>query len=107
MRFQNWVRDALKTTFDLHDDDIKCAVMGESGEDIRLSSAARRLAPISIECKNVEALNIWKAWAQAKENAGPYQPVVFFKRNHHEPLVAIDAEWFLELLKDAKYDETY
>ena len=80
--------------------------MGESGEDIRLSAAARRLAPISIECKNVEALNIWKAWGQAVENAGPYQPVVFFKRNHQKPLVAIDAEWFLELLKAAKYDET-
>jgi hypothetical protein len=61
------------------------------------------VAPISIECKNVEALNIWKAYAQAVENAKHHHPVLFFKRNRQTPLVCIDAEWFLELLRNSDY----
>ena len=44
--------------------------MGESGEDIKLSPAARKLIPYSFECKNQEKLNIWEALSQAEENAG-------------------------------------
>ena len=52
-KLQDFVRDTLLTCFDsLEEDDIKSAIMGESGEDIKLSPAARRAIPYSFECKN-------------------------------------------------------
>ena len=51
----------------LSQDDISCAIMGESGVDIKLSPKARKLIPYSIECKNKETdeiikLNYWEMW---------------------------------------------
>ena len=40
--------------------------MGDSGEDILLSPAARKLFPFSVECKNQEKLNIWSSLEQAE-----------------------------------------
>ena len=52
-RLQNQVRDQLLENFkQLEPDDIKSTTMGESGEDIQLSPAARKLIPYAIECKN-------------------------------------------------------
>ena len=49
-RLQNSVRDILLETFtQLEEDDIKSTTMGESGEDIQLSPAARKLIPYAIE----------------------------------------------------------
>ena len=57
-RLQNSVRDILLETFtQLEEDDIKSTTMGESGEDIQLSPAARKLIPYAIECKNQEKIN--------------------------------------------------
>ena len=60
-RLQNSVRDILLETFkeQLEPDDIKSTTMGESGEDIQLSPAARKLIPYAFECKNHEKLNIF------------------------------------------------
>ena len=72
-RLQNSFRDLLLETFtQLEPDDIRSAIMGESGEDIKLSPAARKIIPYSIECKNQEAINIWKAYEQAQENSSNY-----------------------------------
>ena len=49
---QQEVRDKLLKTFpDLEPDDIKSTVMGDSGEDIQLSPAARKIIPLTIEVK--------------------------------------------------------
>ena len=97
-RLQNTVRDVLLETFDtLEPDDIKSAIMGDSGEDIQLSPAARKLIPYSIECKNQESVSIWKAYEQAEENSGDYEPIVVLKRNKTKPLVLIDADYFVKL----------
>ena len=37
-KLQDWVRDALYERFEFTKDDIRCALMGESGEDIKLTS---------------------------------------------------------------------
>jgi hypothetical protein len=74
--------------------------MGESGEDILLSPAARRVFPYSIECKNVERLNIWDAIEQCKGNAKGHTPLVVFKRNGHEPYAAIPFSHFISLVKE-------
>jgi len=86
--------------FNIHEDDIKTAVMGESGEDIKMARAAREKVPFSIECKNVEKLNVWAAYEQAKENSGKYEPLLVMKKNRKKPLVVMDADAFIELLKN-------
>ena len=100
-RLQNSFRDLLLETFtQLEPDDIRSAIMGESGEDIKLSPAARKLIPYSFECKNQEKLNIWDALSQSEENAGDYDPVVIFKRNRSETYAIITVKTFIELINE-------
>ena len=99
-RLQNTVRDVLLETFDtLEPDDIKSAIMGDSGEDIQLSPAARKLIPYSIECKNQEKLNIWSALEQAEGNKGVSKPVLIFKRNRSKTYAVLELEDFIDLIK--------
>ncbi len=84
---------------DLTSDDVIVTSSGQTGEDLILSAKARGYLPISIECKNVEALNIWKALSQAETNSKDWQPVVMFKRNKSKLYAAIDAAELLALLK--------
>lgn len=84
---------------DLTEDDVIVASSGQTGEDLILSAKARGYLPISIECKNVEALNIWKSLAQAESNSKDWQPVLMFRRNHSKLYAAIDAAELLALLK--------
>ena len=49
---QQEVRNKLLETFpEFEPDDIKSTTMGDSGEDIQLSPAARKAMPITIEVK--------------------------------------------------------
>ncbi len=102
--FQNWIRAKLMEELDIHEDDIKTAVMGESGEDIKMARAAREKFPFSIEAKNVEKLNVWAAYEQACENSGKYEPLLIMKKNRKKPLVVLDAEAFIALIKDKDCD---
>ena len=100
-RLQNKVRDLLLETFsDLEPDDIRSAIMGETGEDIKLSPAARRLIPYSFECKNQEKINIWDSLQQAEENCGDYDPVLIFKRNRSKTYAVVNVEKFIELINE-------
>lgn len=79
-------------------EDVKPAVMGESGADIKLSASAKEVFPFSLECKNQERLNIWQALEQAEGNSGfNLYPAVIFKRNHSEIYIAMEFEDFLEI----------
>ena len=100
-RLQNKVRDVLLEHFSekLEPDDIRTAIMGETGEDIKLSPAARRLIPYSFECKNQEKLSIWSSLEQAAENSGDYPPVLIFKRNRSKTYVVIELEEFIKFIK--------
>ena len=101
-RLQNKIRDVLLEHFSdkLEPDDIRTAIMGETGEDIKLSPAARRLIPYSFECKNQEKLNIWSSLEQADENSGDYPPVLIFKRNRSKTYVTVELEEFMKLIDD-------
>ena len=100
-RLQNQVRDLILEKFQqLEEDDVRSTTMGDSGEDILLSPAARKLFPFSVECKNQEKVNVWEAYAQASSNCKGYEPLVVIKRNRHKPLVLMDAEEFVKLLND-------
>ena len=98
-RLQQWVVKQLIETFDIHPEDIKSCSMGAGGEDVVMARAAREKFPHSVECKNVEKLNVWDAYDQAKANAGNYEPIVIMKKNGKKPLVIIDAEYFINLNK--------
>ena len=96
-RLQQWVVQQLIETFDIHPEDIKSCSMGAGGEDVQMARSAREKFPYSVECKNVEKLNVWDACDQAKANAGDYEPMVIMKKNGKKPLVVIDAEHFIRL----------
>ena len=96
-RLQNKVRDLILEKFNqLEPDDVRSVTMGESGEDILLSPAARKLFPFSTECKNQEKLNIWSSLEQAETNSGKHIPIVIFKRNRSKTYVALEFEKLLE-----------
>ena len=100
-RLQNNVRDILLETFkeQLEEDDVKSTTMGESGEDIQLSPAARQLIPYAFECKNQEKLNIWSALEQAEANGEKGTPVLVFKRNRSKTYAVIEFKEFVDLIK--------
>ena len=100
-RLQNTIRDLILEKFDsLEKDDVRAITMGDSGEDILLSPAARRLFPFSVECKNQEKLNIWSALEQAEENSGDHVPLVIFKRNRTKTYAVLEFDKLLELLNE-------
>ena len=99
-RLQQWFRDKLIETLEVPADDVRSTAMGQSGEDILLSYQARQKFPFSVECKNQEKLNLWAAWEQANSNKGIYHPLVVVKRNGTTPLVVLEADTFMELVKN-------
>ena len=99
-RLQQQFMQLLVEKLDIDSEDIESRSMGAGGEDLIMSKAARNKFPFSIECKNQERMNIWSAWEQANGNKGIYQPLVVIKKNGVPPLVVLDAENFLDMIKD-------
>jgi len=83
---------------ELEDDDIIVTSSGTTGEDLMLSPHARSYLPFTVECKNVEKLNIWQAYAQACTHSKDYVPLVVFKRNHSKLLCTLEFEELLKLI---------
>lgn len=102
-RLQNKVRDIILEKFDkLEPDDVRSITMGDAGEDILLSPAARRLFPFSVECKAQESLSIWSALQQAESNAGKHIPLLVFKRNRSKTYAVLEFDKLLELLDESE-----
>ena len=101
-KLQKWFRQRLIDTFNLHHDDVESRSMGAAGEDIMLSSRARGMFPYSVECKNQETLNVWKAFEQAEYNSGVYHPLLIIKKIRKEPLAVVEANHFIELIDNSK-----
>ena len=68
-RLQQWMRELLIEELDVHPEDIESRSMGAGGEDLIMARAARHKFPYSIECKNQESVNVWKAYEQAQVNS--------------------------------------
>ena len=103
-RLQQQFMQLLIEKLDIDPEDIESRSMGAHGEDLIMSKAARNKFPYSIECKNQERMNIWSAWHQANENKGLYEPLVVIKKNGVRPLVVLDAENFLDMIKEFNND---
>ena len=95
-KLQQWVRDQIIEQLEVHPEDIESRSMGAGGEDLIMARAARQKFPFSVECKNVEKLNVYEAYAQAEANSGDHEPILFMKKNRKKPLVVVDAEWFVK-----------
>ena len=96
-RYQQQIRDDILETFNLEPDHVRSTSMGASDEDLLFSPTARKILPISVECKNQESLSVWKAFKQAQSNARKYWPVLFFKRNRSPSFAMIETEYFMLL----------
>ena len=104
-RLQQQFMQLLIEKLDIHPEDIESRAMGSGGEDLIMARAARAKFPYSIECKNQEKLNIWAAWEQANGNKGLYEPLVVIKKNGVRPLVVLDAENFLDMIRNFNDDK--
>jgi hypothetical protein len=100
-RLQQWAMNQILDRFTgLSDDDVTSRSMGCGGEDVLLSPKARAKFPFSIECKNTERLNLYKAYDQCIDNSKElHEPLLIVKKNHHKPLAIIDAEYFIKHFK--------
>ena len=98
-KLQQWVRDQIIEQLEVHPEDIESRSMGAGGEDLIMARAARERFPFSVECKNVEQLNVWEAYEQAKSNSKDHEPIVVMKKNQKKPLVVVDADFFISLFK--------
>lgn len=99
-KLQQWFANLLVERLGADEEDIESRPMGSQGEDIIMGKQTRQIFPYSVECKNQEAVNVWKAYEQATENCKGYEPLVVIKRNRTKPLVLVDAEYFVELHKN-------
>lgn len=97
----------LKYFPELEQDDVLVTPSGVTGPDLSLSPKAKSLVPLVIECKNVEALNVWAALTQAESHKkqADLMSVLFFKRNKSKLYAALDAEELLALLYMASHYE--
>lgn len=97
-RLQQWVRDLILSRYrSLEPDDVRSTSMGAGGEDIQLSPAARKLLPLSFECKNRASYAFYKDYDQAVVNCPKgAEPVLVAKSNHRKPVVIVDAEYFFK-----------
>jgi len=100
---QQWTRDKIIKEFSLEPDDVRSVSMGVSGEDLLFSPSAGRLLGISVECKSRDKVAIYGWYDQAIENTPQdREPVVVLKANRRSPLVAVDAEFFFSILRQAR-----
>lgn len=99
-RLQQIVRDALLKKFpSLGRDDVRSTAMGQQGEDVQLSTAARVLFPYQLECKNKAKSQVHTWFDQAAEH-GDHEPLLVVKRDNDRVLAVITFDHFLELIKN-------
>lgn len=83
----------------LQPDDVKSTAMGQGGEDVKLSPAARAVFPYSVECKRNKSFAVYGPYAQAKANCRGYEPLLVIQGDRQKPLVLLDLDHFMELAK--------
>lgn len=84
------------------DEDIESTGMGQSGVDIILSPAAKRVLDLIIEAKNVEALNVVGVFQKHYEQYAkkPGLKLLIHTRNRTQPMVTLHWSDFLGLIAD-------
>jgi hypothetical protein len=86
----------------LEPDDITSRGMGQNGEDVILSPAARKIYPWYVEAKNTEKLNVVGVF---NEHYNKYKHKnkslisLVHTKNRNEPLITLRFEDFMEIYK--------
>ncbi len=97
---QQKVRDLFIKKFNLNLDDVVSVPGGVQGVDIQLSTAAKKVIPFDIECKNQEKINIWASLEQCETNTKSNRiPLLTFKRNRTEIYACLKLEDLLKIMK--------
>lgn len=92
--FENEIVASILETFpQLSPNDVLARSMGDPGQDVILSEAARKVLPLALELKRVnrvENLDMKKAFSQAKANCQAGQiPAVVHREDRHEAMIAL------------------
>lgn len=100
------IRDALRAIgaqYGLVDGDIESTGMGQSGVDILLSPAARKVFPLDVEAKNCEKLNVSTTFFDHHKKYAdrPTTKLLVHAKNRTPALVTLLWDDFLSLLKDS------
>lgn len=99
-KLQKILQDKLLHTFDfLKPSEIRMAMTGENGADVKLGKVARRVIPYQFECKNQQKFKTLYAFFKQAKRHGKLEPVLVCKMNGEKPVVVIDFEHFFELIK--------
>jgi len=101
-RLQNYVAEMIQANFGLPAGDVRPAIMGENGMDVKLSERGEKLFPFAVECKNQEKLAIWDSLKQTEANAAGLVPLLVFKRNRSKVYVALEFKTFIGIVKQNK-----
>lgn len=98
---QQEVRDMLLEAFPhLEEGDVRSTSMGASGVDIILSPLAKKSIPLSIEVKRRKDFKTQYALIDQAERNDGTKPVVFFRGDRKPWLVLLEADYYMELLKN-------
>lgn len=102
-KLQQLIRDEILTTFpELSKDDVESTSMGVAGKDIKLSSAAKKRFPYSVEAKFRASISIYEYWEQAVKNTDKgTTPLLVIKANYKDPLAVIPLSHLMEIIKNA------
>ena len=98
---QNEIRDKLLETFpEFEPDDINGCIMGDTGEDIQFSPAARKKLPLSIEVKRRKSgmQTAYKYIEQASSHSKG-EPVVCYRSDRKPWIVMIGLDHYTKLLR--------
>ena len=106
---QNLVRDKILKAFPhLKRQDVVTANTGQTGPDLVLSKVARKLVGVNFECKNQQKMKTVYDWyKQSSKGSGKLTPAVVCKMNTRQPLVVIDLDDFIDLIKWPSLNHTY
>lgn len=97
---QQLVRDSILESFPLLEaDDVKSTAMGQGGMDVQLSPAAKKFFPYAVECKRNKSFAVYGPYEQASANSVGLQPLLVIQGDRKKPLVMLDLQHFMELVK--------
>lgn len=102
-------KEVMKMIYDhvegLEEGDLVSNPMGNPGEDIWMSPAARKKFPYQVEVKRKKRIGACRYMEQASEH-GHHTPLAFFREDRKPWFVMMHVGEFFELLKKANRDET-
>ena len=98
---QNEIRDKLLETFpEFEPDDIKGCIMGDTGEAIQFSPAARKKLPLSIEVKRRKSgMQTAYNYIEQASSHNKGEPVVCYRSDRKPWIVMIGLDHYTKLLR--------